>query len=54
MALACLEKLKIAWKEYQCAKKEVASLRRAFLEDQVARKALDKKMSSEDIIMMLR
>ena len=53
-ALACLEKLKNAWKEYQGAKKEVASLRRASLEDEIARKARDKKMSSEDMVKMLR
>ena len=53
-AIACVEKLKIAWKEYQAAKKEAAALRRAFLEDQIARKAHDKKMSSEDMVKMLR
>ena len=52
-ALACLEKLKIPWKEYQGAKREAASLRMAFLEDQIARKAHDKKMSSEDMVKML-
>ena len=53
-ALACLEKLKIAWKEYQGAKREAASLRGAFLEDQIVRKAHNKKMSSEDMVKMLR
>ena len=53
-AIACVEKLKIAWKEYQAAKKETAALRRAFLEDQIARNTHDKRMSSEDMVMMLR
>ena len=53
-AFAYLEKLKIAWKEYQGAKREAASLRRAFLEDQNARKAHDKKMTTEDMVKMLR
>ena len=53
-ALACLEKLKLAWKEYRGAKKEVASLRKTFLEDQIARKAHDEKMTSEDMVKMLR
>ena len=30
-AIACVDKLKIAWKEYQDAKKEAAALRRAVL-----------------------
>ena len=47
-------KLKIAWKEYQAAKKEAAALRRAFLEDQIARKAHDKRISSEDMVKMLQ
>ena len=53
-AIACVEKLKIAWKEYQAAKKEAAALRRAFLEDQIARKAHDKRISSEDMVKMLQ
>ena len=53
-ALVCLDKLKITWKEYQVAKREAASLRGAFLENQIARKAHDKKMSSEDMVKMLR
>ena len=53
-ALACLEKFKIAWKEYRGTKKEAASLRKAFLEDKIARKAHDKKMTSEDMVKMLR
>ena len=36
------------------AKKEAAALRKAFLEDQIARKAHNKKMSSEDMVKMLR
>ena len=54
MALACLEKLKIAWKEYRGAKIEAASLRKAFLEDKIARKAHNRKVTSKDIIKMLR
>ena len=54
MALACLEKLKIARKEYRVAKKEAASLRKAFLEGQIARKAHNKKLTSEDMVKMLQ
>ena len=36
-ALACLDKPKIAWKEYWVAKKEAASFREAFLEGKIAR-----------------
>ena len=52
--VACIDKLKSAWKEYQVAKKDAAALRSAFLEDQIARKAHHKRMSSEDMIKMLR
>ena len=54
MALACLKKIKIAFKEYQGVKREAASLRRAFLEDQITRKAHNKKMLSEDMAKILR
>ena len=53
-ALACCEKLKIAWKEYRGAKKEAASLREAFLIDKIARKAHNRKVTSEDMVKMLR
>ena len=48
--LACLDKLKIAWKEYRAAKKEAGSLRKAFLEDKIARKAHDRKVTTDDTI----
>ena len=52
--VACIDKLKIAWKEYQVAKKDAAALRSAFIEDQIAKKAHHKRMSSEAMIKMLR
>ena len=52
--IACIDKLKIAWKEHQVAKKDTAALRRAFVADLIARKAYHKTMSSKDLIKMLR
>ena len=52
--VAVIEKLKIAWKEYQVAKKKAAALRKEFIEGLIAMKAYHKKMSSEDMIKMLR
>ena len=37
--LACLDKLKIAWKEYRATKKVAWSLHENFLEDKIAKKA---------------
>ena len=54
MAIACIDKFKIAWKEYQVAKKDAAALRSAFLENQIARKAYNTKITSEDMVKMLR
>ena len=39
--LATLDRLKVDWKEYQAAKKEVAALQKTFLEDKIVRKAHD-------------
>ena len=52
--VACIEKLKTAWKEYQIAKKKAAALRKEFMEELIAKKALDKKTSSEALIKMMR
>ena len=52
--VACIEKLKIAWKEFQIAKKNAAALQRDFIKDLIARKAYHKKMSSEDMTKMLK
>ena len=40
-SLACLDKLKISWEEYQVAKKDVWALQKTFLDGKVARKAQD-------------
>ena len=53
-SLACLDKLKIAWKEYQAAKKEAWSLRETFLEDKITRKAHDRNVTSENTVKMLK
>ena len=53
-ALACLDKLKIAWKKYQAAKKEAWSLRETFLQDKIARKAHDRKVTTESMVTMLK
>ena len=52
-ALAYLEKLKIACKEYRGAKKEAVSLREAFLEDKIARNAHNRKLTSGDMVKIL-
>ena len=52
--VTCIDKRKIAWKEYQVTKEGVAALQTAFLEDQITRKAHHKRMSSEDMIKMLQ
>ena len=52
--VACIDKLKIALKEYQVAKKNAAALQRAFIEDLIVRKPYYKKMSSEDMIEMVQ
>ena len=52
--VVCIDKLKIEWKEYQVVKKDAAALRSAFLKDQNTRKAHHKRMSSEDMIKLLR
>ena len=54
MALACLDKFKIAWKEYQAAKKEAWSLRETFLQDKIARKAHDRNVTTENMVKMLK
>ena len=51
-SLACLDKLKIARKEY--AKKEVGSLCEAFTEDKIARKVHDRKVTTENMVKMLK
>ena len=53
IALACLNKLKKAWKEYRAVKKEDWSLRQTFLEDKIARKAHDKNVTTENMVLML-
>ena len=53
-ALACLDKLKIAWKEYCAAKKDAWSLRKTFLEGEIARKAHDRKVTTEIMVKMLK
>ena len=45
--VASIEKLKTAWKEYQVATKKAAALRKEFIEDLIAKKALYKKTSPE-------
>ena len=52
--IACVDKLKIAWNEYQFSKKEAAALRSTFLEEQIARKAYNKRILSKDMIEMLQ
>ena len=52
--VACINKLKIAWNEYNVTKKEAAALRQAFIEDLIARKAHQKGMLSKAMIKMLR
>ena len=51
--LAALDNLKIAWKEYQVAKKEAAALQKTFLEDEIARKAQDRDVSKENMVKMM-
>ena len=53
-ALACLDKLKIAWKEYRVAKKEVGSLWKAFVEDKIARKVHNRKVTTDNMVKMLK
>ena len=53
-ALACLDKLKIAWKEYRAAKKNAWSLRKTFLEDKITRKAHNKNVTTENMVKILK
>ena len=53
-ALACLNKLKIAWKEYRAAKKVAWSLCDTFLEYKIARKAQIRNTTTENMDMMLK
>lgn len=52
-SLVVLERLKIAWKEYQAAKKEVASLCKTLIEEKIAWKAQDCNVSLENIVKMM-
>ena len=52
--LACLDKLKIVWKEYRVAKKEAGSLWAAFIENKITRKAHDRKVTTENMVKMLK
>ena len=52
-SLACLDRLKIAWKEYRAAKKEAWKLRKMFVEDKIARKAHDKNVTTETMQKMM-
>ena len=51
--LACLDQLKLAWKEYRAAKKEAWTLRKSFVEDKIARKAHDSNVTTETIMKMM-
>ena len=53
-ALACLDKLKIAWKEYWVAKKEAGSLREVFLKDNFFRKTHDRKVTTDGRVKILK
>ena len=53
-ALAYLDKLNFAWKLYLAARKEAGSLREAFIEDKIARKAHDRKVTTENMVKMLK
>ena len=51
--LACLDRLKLAWKEYRAAKKEAWMLRKSFVEDKIARKAHDSNVTTETMKKMM-
>ena len=54
ISLACVDKLKIAWKEYKVAKKEAWALKKSFLEDKIARKAHNWDMATKYMAKMMK
>ena len=54
ISLACLDKLKIAWKEYRVAKKKAWALPKSFLDDKIARKAHDWNVTTENMVKMMK
>ena len=53
-ALACLDKLRIAWKEFRAAIKGAWFLRETFLQEKIARKAHDRNVTTENMVTMLK
>ena len=51
--LACLDQLKLAWKEYRAAKKEAWKLCKSFVEDKITRKAHDSNVTTETMKKMM-
>ena len=53
-SLACLDKLKIAWKDYRAAKKVAWELRETFMQEKIDRLAEDRNTTSEYMENMLK
>ena len=53
-SFACLDNLKIDWKEYQAAKKEAWVLQKTIMEDKIVRKAHDRNVTTKNMVKMMK